>query len=166
MNWTCTLTPRASARPGNSITSAARPKRVQGRTSCPRLGSHLAAREVDLFDRYHQRTARHSQCLGPMAFAVHVLDQIDFTGADDPGLTIARRNFVRCVQIDDVLSPGRCVPVKKPVRGVVRKIISVAGNIFEMDPSGPVSVSSISISRKWVSRSRPRRDILISTAPP
>jgi hypothetical protein len=51
-----------------------------------------------------------------MAFAPHVLDQINFTGADDPGLSIARRNLVRRVQIDDVLSPGRWVPVKKPVR--------------------------------------------------
>ena len=52
-----------------------------------------------------------------MAFAVHVLDQIDFTGVDDPGLTIARRNLVRRVQIDDVLSPGRAVPVENPIAG-------------------------------------------------
>src|SRR5205085_11576531 len=86
--------------------------------------------EVDLFDRYHQRTARHPQCLGPMAVTVHVLDQIYFTGSDDPGLTIARRNLVRRVQIDNVLSPGRCVPVKKPVRGGGAKNNTGRGKYF------------------------------------
>ena len=121
---------------------------------------------VDLANRNHQRMAELAQSAGHMAFALQILDKIDLASSDSPGLAVPCGDLVRGVQIDDVLSPGRCVPVKKPVRGVVRKIISVAGNIFEMDPSGPVSVSSISISRKWVSRSRPRRDILISEPAP
>ena len=47
------------------------------------LVHHLAARRSGA--RYHQRTARHPQCLGPMAVTVHVCrtsDQTATLGAD------------------------------------------------------------------------------------
>ena len=71
-----------------------------------------------------------------MAFAVHILDQIDFTGSDDPRLAIARRNPVRRVQIDHVLPPGRCMPVKEPVGGGGAKYDASCRKYFRDGPVG------------------------------
>jgi hypothetical protein len=50
-----------------------------------------------------------------MALAMDVLDQENFTHTNYARLAVACGDFVRRVQIDDVLTPRRWMPVEKPI---------------------------------------------------
>ncbi len=46
--------------------------------------------------------------------AVHVLDQDHLAGADNLRLAVAGRDLVRTIEVDDVLSAGRRMPIEAP----------------------------------------------------
>ena len=48
---------------------------------------------------------------------MQILDQIDLAGPDNSCFAIAGRDLMGGVQINDVLSPGRAVPVENPIAG-------------------------------------------------
>src|SRR5882762_9845651 len=48
---------------------------------------------------------------------MQILDQIDLAGPDNSCFAIAGGDLMGGVQIDDVLSPGRAVPVENPIAG-------------------------------------------------
>jgi hypothetical protein len=57
-----------------------------------------------------------SQSLREMTFAVNVLDQENLANPDHSRFTIARGDAVRRIQIDDILSAGRWMPIEEPIR--------------------------------------------------
>ena len=48
---------------------------------------------------------------------MQVLDEINFTPADSPCLAIAGGNLMRSVEVDNVLSSGRSMPIEEPISG-------------------------------------------------
>src|ERR1700752_3141502 len=65
-----------------------------------------------------------------MTLAAGVLDQDHFAGTDDAALAVTRRDLHPSVQIDDVLAPGRWVPVKVIVAGRLPEDDAGSGELF------------------------------------
>jgi hypothetical protein len=68
-----------------------------------------------LVDRDHYGSSHLPDGLREVPLPVHIFDQNNFTDPDDASFPITRRNFVGRIQVDDVLTSRRGVPIEKPI---------------------------------------------------
>jgi len=75
--------------------------------------------------------------LGEVTLARGVLDEDDLAGPDDAALAVARRDLDPRVEVDDVLPPGRRVPVE----------VVGGGDLAEDDPRGGQALGELARAR-------------------
>ena len=71
-----------------------------------------------------------------MPFTGDILDQDHLPSIDDPGFTVARRDLHTIVKIDDVLPPGRVVPIEIVRRLYLAKNDSSCGKALRIATTG------------------------------
>src|SRR4029450_14007815 len=84
---------------------------------CQQETHALQQRPRLLVDRDHNGSSHLSDSLREMSLPVYILDQNDLAGPNDASFSVTGCDFVGRIQVDDVLTSRRGMPIEKPIGG-------------------------------------------------